>query len=126
MNQNIVFDNAVTNIGNAYHPIHGIFTAPVDGVYIFGVTVAGRFSSSSSGDQKFYAWLNVNGTLVVEFLAPNYEQSTHLVILQLRAGTDVSVKNSVLDQSVLGFKRYSSFSGFLLYESYGTTTNVVG
>ena len=39
--QPIVFDNAVLNIGNAYRPASGIFTAPYYGVYVFTTTIFG-------------------------------------------------------------------------------------
>ncbi|XP_052678040.1 complement C1q tumor necrosis factor-related protein 3-like [Crassostrea angulata] len=35
----IIYDNEVTNIGNGYNRLSGIFTAPVDGVYVFSWTI---------------------------------------------------------------------------------------
>lgn len=35
----IIYDNKVTNIGNEYNILSGIFTAPVDGVYVFSLTI---------------------------------------------------------------------------------------
>lgn len=35
----IIYDNEVTNIGNRYNTLSGIFTAPVDGVYVFSWTI---------------------------------------------------------------------------------------
>ena len=38
-NQDIVFDYVVTNIGSGYHGNHGLFVAPVSGVYVFSTTL---------------------------------------------------------------------------------------
>lgn len=35
----IIYDHAVTNIGNGYNRHSGTFTAPVDGVYVFSWTI---------------------------------------------------------------------------------------
>lgn len=118
--QNIVFDNAVTNIGNGYHPLHGIFTAPVDGTYVLAVTVSGI-----STNEHYYCYLDVNGQRVLKFLTNPYEQSSHMAIVQLKAGNDVSVKNIQPDEHILG-NRYTAFSGFLLYQTYGSSLDVVG
>lgn len=36
--QIVVFDQVITNIGQAYNPHTGIFTAPNDGIYFFACT----------------------------------------------------------------------------------------
>ena len=33
--QTIVFDDVLSNVGNGYHASHGIFTAPLPGIYVF-------------------------------------------------------------------------------------------
>lgn len=35
----IIFDNAITNVGNAYHPHSGTFIAPRSGLYVFTWTI---------------------------------------------------------------------------------------
>ena len=35
----MVFEKAVTNIGNGYNPDDGVFTAPYDGIYQFSATI---------------------------------------------------------------------------------------
>jgi len=45
-NTNVVFDRVVTNVGDAYDPETGKFTAPADGVYQFNVII------SAQGRQK--------------------------------------------------------------------------
>jgi len=38
----IVFDRLITNIGDAYEPHTGRFTAPLDGVYQFNVIISAQ------------------------------------------------------------------------------------
>ncbi|XP_054891378.1 complement C1q-like protein 2 [Poeciliopsis prolifica] len=60
----LIFRNVVTNIGNAYNPNTGLFTAPVRGVYHFEFHIHGHGSSSNptsavlykNGEHIFMAW----------------------------------------------------------------------
>ena len=44
--QTVVFDHVITNIGKAYNPHTGNFTAPYDGWYFFTVSFLKRYSSN--------------------------------------------------------------------------------
>lgn len=41
-NSDIVFDRIVTNVGSAYNPSTGRFTAPITGVYQFNVIISAQ------------------------------------------------------------------------------------
>ena len=108
-NQDIVFENVVTNIGNAYHPHHGIFTAPVDGVYVFFVTLR-RFGSST------WAHFMKNRQIMAKlsFNSINREMGSQTIVVALNNGDDVAVQNTYTDRAFTG-DHYSTFAGFLLY-----------
>lgn len=123
MNQNIVFNRAVNNLGNAYSPHHGVFTAPVAGTYVFHVTLA--CESVHNVDKHFHAKIDVNGTEAASFIVTPGDQSSQMLVLNLAASEEVSVKNAVLDDSVFGMK-WSTFTGFLLYENSLDAVSVIG
>ena len=43
--QNLVFDEIVTNVGNAYNKFTGVFAVPITGLYVLTVTLSGSPSS---------------------------------------------------------------------------------
>lgn len=117
-NQIIVFDQAITNVGNAYNPITGGFVAPADGTYIFHVTMMGKDVHTSTSNH-FSAHIDVDGTVYSQLWVEPYQQSSQMFVSELKAGQTVSVKNHVLDDGYIG-QHMSSFSGFLLYEHPGS------
>lgn len=123
LNQNIVFDRAVNNKGSAYSPVHGVFTAPVAGTYVFHVTLA--CEGAHNTDKHFHAKIDVNGSEVSSFIVTPGDQSSQMLVVDLESGTQVSVKNMITDDSVFGSK-WSTFSGFILFESESVSTSVVG
>ncbi|XP_060567982.1 complement C1q tumor necrosis factor-related protein 3-like [Ruditapes philippinarum] len=114
--QDIIFDHAVTNIGNGFLPHNGTFVAPVSGTYVLSVTLLHIAATNTWGH------LVVNGSVVAKFYFNN-GQSSQTVIVYLRQGEDVSVQNTATDRKIDG-DRYSTFSGFLLYEDF--SVNIVG
>ena len=46
--QTVVFDTPLLNLGNAYHEPYGHFSAPVDGIYQFAVSLL------NDGKQSFF------------------------------------------------------------------------
>ena len=122
-NQNIAFDNVITNVGNAYNSHAGVFIAPVSGIYVFSTSIM-----SYQNTRTHYAFER-NGNIVMrlfyngdELLA--YDTTGSTITLQLSKCDDVAVVNGDLDNDVHG-NHYSSITGFLLQEIYDDTT-VVG
>ncbi|KAH3839133.1 hypothetical protein DPMN_112557 [Dreissena polymorpha] len=108
--QVLLFDNVRYNVGNAYNGRHGSFTAPVDGTYVFHVTLA---CMTFLRDAQ-YAFLYVNDEAMYGFLLHNPLQSSQMLVYRLRVGDEVLVKNTYVGDAVYGFT-WSTFSGFLLY-----------
>ena len=104
--QDIVFDNAVTNVGNAYNRHHGTFLAPTRGVYFFSVTLYGS---------QTWGHFMVNNNVISKLKVYGY-QASNFIIVELNQGDSVSVQNTSLDKVING-DRYSTFGGFLLFET---------
>lgn len=110
--QIIVFDNVITNIGNTYNGHLGSFIAPVNGIYVFSVTLV---TSSNAG---FHGNIVRNGELVTRLYASTgYQTASQTVVLQLQKGDDVCIQNADVDTTIFGYK-YTLFSGFLLQEDF--------
>ncbi|XP_071775584.1 cerebellin-4-like [Centroberyx gerrardi] len=109
----LIYSRVFTNIGQAYSPSTGIFTAPVKGVYYF------RFTAFHNRKEQ---WMAVNfyhnGQRILhnsEAADEGHSSISNALILQLEQGGVVSMRlppNCVLydDTSTL-----NTFSGFLLF-----------
>ncbi|XP_053403075.1 uncharacterized protein LOC128558225 [Mercenaria mercenaria] len=117
INQDIVFDHAVTNIGNAYNQHHGTFVAPVGGTYVFSVTLL-QFGENTWGH------FVVNRAVVAKLLLKDGQSASQTIVVNLSTGDDVSVQNTGTDRGFHG-DRYCTFSGFLLNEDL-SDTQIVG
>ncbi|XP_062587015.1 uncharacterized protein LOC134248621 isoform X2 [Saccostrea cucullata] len=111
----LVYDKVINNVGEGYNPNTGIFTAPVEGDYVFYVSIQSYSASSIFVD------IVLNGSNKVRAMAhvtnPNdqYETGTNLVTFRLQQGDTVWVKH----YSGQGYYTHSdapdtTFSGFLI------------
>ncbi|XP_030294736.1 complement C1q-like protein 3 [Sparus aurata] len=108
------YSKVFTNIGNAYNPSTGFFTAPVKGVYNLQFTVFGYYASNSGvyvykNNQKIMLnWERNSNDLVPEYF-------TNSLVLELTAGDVIYLVlpsgNSIFDD----VNNYSTFSGSLLF-----------
>ncbi|XP_062601426.1 multimerin-2-like [Saccostrea cucullata] len=112
----LVFTQVINNVGGGYNPNTGIFTAPVDGDYVFYVSI-----QSYNHNHDIYVDIVLNGSKKVRAMAEvytsddAYETGTNLVTLPLDQGDTVWVNH----YSGSGYYTYSdapvtTFSGFLL------------
>lgn len=113
VDQAVLFDSLVTNIGNAYHNHLGSFIAPIEGTYVFSVTLMSHHNT----DGHFVIAKNGSHITTMYLSGPEggYSTSSQTVILQLQQGDDVNVRSIDTDKPVFGYN-YSVFSGFLLFE----------
>ncbi|XP_060601770.1 heavy metal-binding protein HIP-like [Ruditapes philippinarum] len=116
-NQNVVFDHVETNEGNGYNPHHGVFTAPVAGIYVFTtsiMTISGRKICEVvvNGVSKAQVYTHGDG---------HYDHGAQTVIVNLKKGDDVAIQivEHNLDNTIHGESPpYTTFSGFLLQQDF--------
>ncbi|XP_059186066.1 complement C1q-like protein 2 [Centropristis striata] len=107
------YNKVFTNIGDAYNPATGFFTAPVRGVYYLHFTVCGGYS----GLMGVYVYKNNKRIMynVERKEESDLEYFTNSVVLELMAGDEVHLVlpsgHSVYDNG----NNHSTFSGSLLF-----------
>ena len=110
----LVFPAVITNVGNAYNPSTGIFTAPTQGNYVFFVNV------QSYSTKYIYVDIVLNGSTKVRTQAGGssndyFDAGPNLVVLTLQKGDTVWIRH----YGGIGYFTYSdgpitTFSGFLI------------
>ncbi|XP_030293643.1 complement C1q-like protein 2 [Sparus aurata] len=104
------YSKVFTNIGNAYNPSSGFFTAPVKGVYYFQFTVYG----SGSGPVGVFVYKN-NRQIMYNFERYDMIRFSNSLVLELTAGDEIRLVlpsgHSIYDSS----SNHSTFSGSLLF-----------
>ncbi|CAM4571828.1 unnamed protein product [Leuciscus chuanchicus] len=121
----LTYRNVFTNIGNAYNPVTGIFTAPLKGAYMFRVSVFGHGPTSATAD------IVKNGERVV--IAHDYRpqhdlNSSNGVVLILEVGDVVYIsfpELMLLTKATTCFLRDGSPYGTCVQTS-GTSTGCGG
>ncbi|XP_042368266.1 cerebellin-1-like [Plectropomus leopardus] len=110
----LIYRKVITNIGNAYNQVTGIFAAPVKGIYYF------TFHHHAGGTNIVSLSLMKNNEVVVM----NYDHRTtadgadnggNAVFLQLQQGDHVYVRLDA-NSHVWGNDVITTFSGFLVNE----------
>ncbi|KAL4229679.1 hypothetical protein ACF0H5_010067 [Mactra antiquata] len=121
--QILLFQQTHTNIGNAYNNNTGSFVAPVDGTYVLHATIMG-IDTAGVSQNHFHAHFDINGVPYSKFYVTAYDQSSQMLVINLKAGQTVNVKNDITDAGFVG-QHYSTFSGFLLYQNV-PSGNIIG
>ncbi|XP_067284739.1 complement C1q-like protein 4 [Pseudorasbora parva] len=109
----LTYRNVFTNIGNAYNPVTGIFTAPLKGAYVF------KFSVYAHGSQANPSTASImkNGQQVVKAYAHQAQgalNSSKGVVLLLEVGDVVYVRlwpNSRIQDNG---NNHNTFTGYIL------------
>lgn len=117
VDQVIIFNTAPLNEGGGYKVLHGIFTAPQAGIYIFSTILVTR-SHDKYHTKHTNAAIMRNGHPVAIVYAQAetglYGEGSQTAILHLNQGDDVWVSNTEhTDNEVYGHS-HSTFSGALL------------
>ncbi|KAL2094530.1 hypothetical protein ACEWY4_009249 [Coilia grayii] len=108
----LVYKKIFTNVGNAYSPITGIFTAPVRGVYYFRFTAVGKSSS-----HRLVIRLVKNGEQVMAMyeLPNDNEYVNNAVVLQLEVGDIIYMQLPSSNEAFDNSNNHTTFSGFLIF-----------
>ncbi|XP_028842123.1 complement C1q tumor necrosis factor-related protein 3-like [Denticeps clupeoides] len=108
----LIYKTVHTNIGSAYSPLTGIFTAPTKGLYYFSFTCFKRSPYIS------HASLVKNDADVVRVYdhttSDPDSMATNSAAVQLEAG-DVVFVRLVASTQIVGKSDLTTFSGFLVY-----------
>ncbi|XP_005751848.1 restin homolog [Pundamilia nyererei] len=109
----LIFSKIITNVGEAYNPTAGVFTAPVSGLYVFSFTAAdylkgymGLYLYKNDKPIVFSLDLNDHG---------GYASTSNAVCLQLEEGDRVHLGLPASYRLYDDSRNFSVFSGFLLF-----------
>ncbi|XP_070772799.1 uncharacterized protein [Enoplosus armatus] len=107
------YSKVFTNIGNAYNPATGFFTAPVKGVYSLQFTMCGH----RAGYMGVYVYKNNQMIMFnVEFKEEaDFESFTNSVVLELIAGDEIHLVLPPGQSLFDSVNNHSTFSGSLLF-----------
>ncbi|KAF4114275.1 cerebellin-4-like [Onychostoma macrolepis] len=110
----LTYRNVFTNIGNAYSPITGVFTAPLRGAYMFRISVYGPASQATPSTVSIIK----NGQHVViahAHQAGNVVNSSNGAVLLLEVGDVVYVTLLANRRISDSQSNHNTFSGYLLF-----------
>ncbi|XP_035619618.2 uncharacterized protein LOC118376914 [Oncorhynchus keta] len=109
----LVYTKIFSNIGKAYNPATGVFTAPVRGLYYISFT-----AMSVQTSFYFYACMYKNGQKILYsqgYNAGGYETLSNGVSLELEEGDVVYMRIPASNRLYDNSNNHNIFSGFLLF-----------
>ena len=125
-NQRIVFGLSISNMGDHYDNLTGVFTVPVEGSYMFYVNIL-----SESGHFVETELVLSNGGILAEVYSGDgkyFGAGSNLVIVYLKQGDQVWLRmHGAISSNRAVHCCWSTFSGYLLREgSTGVNGAIVG
>ncbi|KAG1937884.1 complement C1q-like protein 4 [Pimephales promelas] len=114
METRLIFDKVLTNVGDAYNPVTGVFTAPVKGVYYFRYS-GSAFSAHDMGLSIFKGTARFVSSYEYNSGERN-DQMSNGAVMELDVGEEVHVKLWIRCWIFVDRRyNYSTFTGYLLY-----------
>jgi hypothetical protein len=112
----IVFDDVLTNIGNAYSKLHGVFTAPVNGTYMLNLVLS---CNNQAVDHAMHVYLKKKpstiGYVYLDHNAKFWLHSSETTVIHLTQGDDVWAEViGASGHNVLEPGMHSHFAGFCI------------
>ncbi|XP_067435652.1 complement C1q-like protein 3, partial [Thunnus thynnus] len=108
----LIYRKVITNVGTAYSPSTGIFTAPVAGVYYFTIF----YHAGGKHEGKLFLYKN-NQVMVMTHDhrsdSDTADNGGNAVFLQLQQGDQVYV-HLAANAHAWGYDHHTTFSGFLV------------
>ena len=110
--ETVLFDDVLTNIGGAYDAASSVFTCPINGLYLFSMTL------HADNDGYAQAGIEKEGQRLVNAFADKHADaatsSSNQALVQCLAGERVSVTTHSRTGQMLYAFSYSTFSGMLV------------
>ena len=109
-----IFSTTITNVGGAYNMDSGVFTSPVDGLYMFVLTVG------SYGQHDVYCWIYHNDSKKVfgrSYTDNSYTTASASVFLILSKGDSVSLRGCWGWANVYHSDDATAFNGALIKQT---------
>ncbi|KAH3856535.1 complement C1q-like protein 4 [Dreissena polymorpha] len=108
----VIFDVVPVNLGNAYNPITGIFTAPVNGTYLFAMSIGNPTGKPSTirmkKNQEYIAYAFAGWT-------SGWDQGSQTTVVRMSVGDVMFVEGeNHVSGNALEFGKHSSMTGTLI------------
>lgn len=110
MDQTVQFPKIITNVGNGFDSLTGIFRAPVPGLYLFSASIL-----SHAGNEVRCQIVHNGEGLVYIFAGDTatYSTGAKSIVLDLVKNDEVWIKIVHSDDNIYGYS-WSSFMGVLI------------
>ncbi|XP_053382349.1 uncharacterized protein LOC123562254 [Mercenaria mercenaria] len=118
-NSAIVFPDRITDLGTGYNNATGVYTAPRHGIYMISCSLLADHGSHSN--PMLHASIMVDGRPKANVFAfsesgTHRDQGANTIFVNLKQGSRVWVQAIDSSQAIVGGEKYSTFSGYLLWQ----------
>ena len=108
----VIFDDVLTNVGDAYDAKSSVFTCPVTGVYLFTMTLLPGVDEVA--EAIIYKENGVVSKVYASRSPDRHSQATNLSFVSCTKGQRVWVKAIVFDNQVMFHNMFTTLFGMLV------------